>query len=357
MEHQANPQLANKKLYYPFGKRWSPEPGVPFEVADGVYWLRMPLPIALDHINLWILKDEDDLWTIVDTGYDAQECKDVWNKVFNEFLAPDKVKQIIVTHFHPDHIGLAAWLSHRCDAPILISKGEFNHYHDIVTRDAKQFNEKVNTFATEVGFSAEMKQSLMSFFSSSGKGDRKRVTHDMCEFIKEGDVLNINGRQWSVVMGNGHSPEHACLYSDELDALISGDQAIARISSNISVYPSNPDANPLYDWLHSCAKLRDKFGDQTLVLAAHQEPFNGIKQRMQAMIEEHHANLEKIRFALVNKLNTISVRQVIFDRELNLIQTVLATGETLAHLNYLKSTQELDISYQQGVAYYQLVSK
>lgn len=343
-------------LDYPFVKRWSPEPGEPFEVADGIYWLRMPLPIALDHINLWLLDNGDNSWTIVDTGYDHENCKAIWDRVFDTFISPESVKQIIVTHFHPDHIGLAAWLSHRCDAPILISEGEFNHYHEIINRDAGAFDKKVRTFATEVGFSDEMIVSLSAFFGSSNKPDRERVKHDMCRFISEGDSIEINGRDWSVVTGNGHSPEHVCLYNRGLDILISGDQAIARISSNISVYPSSPDANPLQDWLMSCIKLRDMFDAKTLVLAAHQEPFKGIPLRMQTMIDEHHADLNLLREALAEKINTMTARKVIFNRELDAIQMVLATGEALAHLNYLNAANELVTTNEDGVVYYQLIA-
>jgi len=341
-------------LAYPFGNRWSPEPGQPFEVADGVYWLRMPLPIELDHINLWLLDNGDDTWTIVDTGYEHDACKAVWEQVFERFLRPESVTQIIITHFHPDHIGLAAWLADRCNAPILISKGEFSYYREIVSQNADEFEQQVNRFAKQVGFDGEMTSALIRFFGVSNEPERKRVTQDMCAFLSEGDALTINNRQWQVVMGSGHSPEHACLYCADLDTLISGDQAIARISSNISVYPSKLLANPLKDWLSSCEKLRDKYTDKTLVLASHQEPFQGLVERMQFMIDEHQTDLDNLKRALTAKLNTAAVRQILFNRELNFVQSVLATGEALAHINYLKLTEELQVSYDEGVAYYQL---
>jgi len=351
----AAPQsLSERELDYPFTKKWSPEPGQPFEVADGVYWLRMPLPIDLDHINLWLLKDSEGAWTIVDSGYDAETCKEVWEEVFSTFVEPSAVTRIVITHFHPDHIGLAAWLSHRCDAKICISEGEFKHYQSIINRDAQQFQKITLEFAKSVGFDKPTREAFASFFSSSDKPIESRVQASMCEFIKEGDVLNINDRQWRVVMGNGHSPEHACLYCAELSTMISGDQAIARISSNISVYPSNPDANPLKDWLDSCAKLRDVIPADTLILAAHQEPFIGIDARMQKMINDHHADLDLLKDALADELNTVGARNIIFNRELNLVQKVLATGETLAHLNYLLEQQLIELRTGDGVHFYQL---
>ena len=344
MKHQPNEVLANQALDYPFGKRWSPLVGEPFRVADGVYWLRMPLPIALDHINLWLLKDDDGQWTIVDTGYDAQSCKDVWNSVFSGFCNAKDVKQIIITHFHPDHIGLAAWLAHKCGAPILISKGEFEHYSEIINRDAETFAKTVQRFAKNMGFDEQLAPVYASFFRQSEKADIDRVQREQCLFISEGDALVIRGRVWRIMVGNGHSPEHICLFCDELNVLISGDQAIARISSNVSVYPSNPTANPLNDWLQSCVKLRDSITEGALILASHQEPFVGIKSRMQKMIDDHHADLDLLRDALKSNMTVIQARKVLFDRELDPIQTVLATGETLSHLNYLLDVGEIESS-------------
>ena len=190
--------------------RWSPEPGVPFEVVDGVYWLRVPLPIALDHINLWILRDGDG-WTLVDSGYDAQVCKDVWEKVFDGFLTPESVNKIIITHFHPDHIGLASWLALRCDCPILISEGEYRHYESIINRDPIEFKHEASAFVSEMGYTPDMVEKFVMFMENDDKPAESRVQESMCEFIKEGDIIDIDGRGWQVISGNGHSPEHSCL--------------------------------------------------------------------------------------------------------------------------------------------------
>ena len=347
-------QLKKPDLNYPFTKRWSPEVGQPFEVADGVFWLRMSLPIDLDHINLWLLKDGDDSWTIVDAGYDAPECKDIWLNVIEHFLAGQTVKQIIITHFHPDHIGLAAWLAHQFNAPILISKGEFDHYDNVINRDAEAFKQTSLRFAKKIGFDNDMASSFSYFFGASNKPDDARVKPEMCDFIQDGDTININGLDWSVVSGSGHSPEHSCLYCRDLNVLISGDQAIARISSNVGVYPSDPNANPLHDWLTSCEKLRDTIPANTLILPSHQEPFIGIDLRMQTLIDDHHSDLNKLMNGLESKKRVVDARKIIFDRQLNQVNTVLAIGETLAHLNYLLAVGQIQVQIEDGVAYYQV---
>lgn len=340
------------ELDYPFGLRWSPEQGQPFEVADGVHWLRMPLPIALDHINLWLLRDGDG-WTIVDSGYDADTCKDVWLQVFESFIDPTFVKKIIITHFHPDHIGLASWLSLRCECPILISKGEFAHYHDIITRDKVEFAKTTQAFVNEMGYDSDIASTFVQFMSSGDKPAEARVQRHMCEFIADGDAIQIDGRDWLVVSGNGHSPEHACLFNEQLNVLISGDQSIPRISSNVSVYPSNRHDDPLGDWLSSCEKLLEMIPNDTLVLPSHQEPFRNNKARMQQLLDDHQTDLNRLRLAVDSPISPVEARAIMFDRELSMIDILLATGETLAHLNYLMHRGELDMSIDvHGVARY-----
>ena len=327
-------------LTYPFEKRWSPEPGEPFEVADGVFWLRMPLPMALDHINLWLLRDGDG-WVIVDSGYDHKLCKETWDRVFDQFLTRESVNRIIVTHFHPDHIGLAAWLAQGCECPVLISEGEFRHYHSITHRDPERHHAVVQTFVTEVGFEQKYADMYVGFFNSNDKPADSRVQESMCRFIKGGDAIIIGGREWQVVMGNGHSPEHSCLHCPDLNLMISGDQALPRISSNVSVYATNKHADPLGDWMDSCARLRDNIPADTLVLPAHQEPFIGIDIRMQQLIDEHDDQLDTLRHGLAQDTSANQARALLFERELNDVETIMATGETLSHINYLWHRGEL----------------
>ena len=334
-------------LDYPFKRGWNPQPGEPFELADGVFWLRMPLPISLDHINLWVLRDGDG-WVIVDSGYDHPSCQEVWDKVFENFLTPASVKRIVITHFHPDHIGLASWLAIRCDCKIFISQGEFTHYRDLLTRDKQQQAIDINQFIGELGFAAEFEEIYHNFFTIDPKSAESRVQAEQCEFIAEHDELLIGDHRWRIVMGNGHSPEHACLYCEELGLLISGDQALPRISSNISVYLSNRHEDPLGNWLDSCAKLRDQLPHTTLVLPSHQEPFVGLNLRMQQLIDDHHAQLNRIRITVSQPTNASELMKVLFPRELGPGDTLMATGETMSHINYLLHRGEINKTESDG---------
>ncbi len=328
------------KLDYPFKRGFSPEPGQPFEVADGVFWLRVPLPISLDHINLWLLRDGDG-WVIVDCGFDDPVSRSVWDTVFSEFCRPDQIHKIIVTHYHPDHIGLASWLAHRCGCKVHITRGEFDRYRMLVDRAGQVESPDIFEFVRELGFSESQQGIYKRFFYVDVKPAEERLQLDDCIFISAGDQFDIGKYRWEVVPGNGHSPEHACLYCATKDLLISGDQALPRISSNISVYYSNKDQNPLHDWLESCARLRDHIPAHTLILPAHQEPFKGIDLRMQQLIDDHNAQLNKLRIEMNSPTSAAVAHKILFERELNEVETLLATGETLAHINYLLHRGEL----------------
>lgn len=336
---QPNQTLFTDELTYPFGKRWSPEIGQPFEVAKGVFWLRMPLPMSLDHINLWLLKDGEQ-WVIVDTGVDSEECKSVWESVFDSFLDPKNVSKVIVTHFHLDHIGLASWLARRCDCPIYMTQGELDYYRNMIDRDQGKADSKAKQFFVSLGFPEQESEKIVSFFSTDDKPAEARVQRDQVLHIKDETQIKIGDRTWRVVTGCGHSPEHACLYSEQDNLLISGDQSLPRISSNVSVFPGNSDLDPLRDWLRSCEKLMQAVPATALVLPAHQEPFQNNPLRMQQLINDHLDQLDKLRTNVVSPVSALQASRILFDRELKPADVVLATGETMAHLRYLENEGE-----------------
>jgi glyoxylase-like metal-dependent hydrolase (beta-lactamase superfamily II) len=307
----------------------------------------MPLPFSLDHINLWLLRDGDE-WVIVDSGLDDLVCKEVWEQIFDGFIAPELVNRIVITHYHPDHVGLAAWLAKRCNCKIHITAGELQRYRMLVERTPGVVGEDVKQFIASIGYSDQQQEHCEKFFAVDDRPASSRVHKEHCVIIKEGDLIKTGENVWRVVVGNGHSPEHACLYCESLELLISGDQALPRISSNISVYYSNADADPLRDWLDSCAKLRDSLPVDTLVLPSHQEPFFGLDLRMQQLIDDHHAQLNKLRMEISGQITANEAREILFERELSRVDVLLATGETLAHINHLWHRDELQRKQQPG---------
>ena len=319
-------------LTYPYGKDWAPEMGDVQKVAEGIYWLRMPLPFSLDHINLWLLEDGDG-WTIVDTGIATPETKEIWQRAFKTHLQGRPVKRVIVTHLHPDHVGLAGWLTEHFDCDLWMSRTDFLMCRTLAADTGKEAPEVAIRFYKAAGFSDEMIDIYRQRFGFFGKA----ISELPASFRRmiDGETFEINGRYWQVVMGSGHAPEHACLYCPGLKLLISGDQALPRISSNVSVQPTEPLSDPLTDWLTSCEKLRSNLPGNLLVLPAHQEPFYGLHLRMTRLIEDHEKALSRLAKLLSEPKSVPQCFTALFKRKIGPDSLHLATGETLAHLNCL----------------------
>ncbi|RLA04595.1 MAG: MBL fold metallo-hydrolase, partial [Gammaproteobacteria bacterium] len=160
--------------------------------------------------------------------------------------------------------------------------------------------------------------------------------------LQDGDDLLINNRKWQVVIGSGHSPEHVCLYCPELKVFISGDQVIPRITSNVSIFPLLPDANPLENWLNSCARLKQLLPDDILILPSHQEPFYGLHHRLEELIQSHQEALERLLAYLQQPRIAIDCIQTMFGREISISEMQFAIGETLAHLKYLEQLGQIE---------------
>ncbi len=312
-----------------------PEPGQPREVAPGIFWLRMPLPFKLDHINLWLLADGDG-WTIVDTGIDRPEVRAAWEKIFADGLGGKPVTRIVVTHFHPDHVGLAGWLQAKTGANVLMPLAEWA-FARLLSQDQSD-----ETHAASVAFyrAAGFDPARMAAF----EGRRDRYASSVFAIprvmrrIREGDVVAIGGRGWQIVVGLGHSPEHACLWCGDLRVLISGDQVLPRISPNIAVWPHEPEANPLALYLDSLAKLRlldDGNGDRLLVLPSHDRPFHGLAWRVDELAGHHRERLLQTWEACAEPASGTEVLKRLFTRELDPHQFMFAIGESLAHLHWL----------------------
>lgn len=328
-------------LIYPFSA--PPAAGQSLQVVPGVLWLRMPLFLQLDHINLWALEDGDG-WTVVDTGVHAPVSLDVWSAWLVGPLANRPVKRVVVTHMHADHVGMAGWLTRRFDCPLWMTQLEYLMCRTQVADAHSEVPPNALRFYRQAGWNEAAIEQYQERYGRFGRMiDR---LPDSYRRLVDGEMLTIGPYRWQVIVGQGHSPEHACLYCADLKLFISGDQVIPRISSNVSVHPTEPDANPLAGWLASIDKLMALVPDDVLVLPSHNEPFHGLHLRLARLKYSQLAALDRLRQMLRHPRRVVDVFSALFARHIpndDGVQYGFATGEAIAHLNYLVHTQELDL--------------
>jgi len=308
------------------------------EVAPGVFWLRMPLPFQLDHINLWLLRDGDG-WTVVDTGFPADTVRAAWRQVIASLDGP--VRRLIVTHFHPDHLGLATWLLAETGAALWMTSGEFLTAHAVW----HEIGGHGLRFMVEQFRRHGLDEARLAKFAQRGIGYRQAVPTlpDHYHRLRADDLVAIGGRGWRALIGYGHAPEHLALYCAELGVLISGDMLLPKISTNISVFAATPDANALRWYLDSLDDLvREIPDDDTLVLPSHGLPFYGMAARVQALHAHHGDRLRALENSCRDAPQSAAgVLELLFQRALDTHQTMFAMGEAIAHLNYLEQAGRL----------------
>lgn len=340
--------LLEQQLDYPFADRL-PVDGAAMEVAPGVKWVRMALPFALDHINLWLLRDEMQDpqrpghmiqgWTVVDCCVSRDESKAQWESIFANELEGLPVLRVIVTHMHPDHIGLADWLCQRWTTPGYICR---------LWISATDYNVAKMSSQTTTSFGGE---GAANFFASHGLNDtlsigeikaRKgyyadlvpTVPRNFCRLM-DGLKIRLGGRSWQCISGYGHAPEHIALYCNELGVLISGDMVLPRISTNVSVYEQEPEADALRLFLSSIARFL-ALDQTTLTLPSHGKPFRGLHTRIAQLQDHHRDRLAEVMQACAEKpCSGADILPLMFKRKLDLHQTTFAMGEAVAHLHLL----------------------
>ncbi|HVE08465.1 MAG TPA: MBL fold metallo-hydrolase [Paraburkholderia sp.] len=336
------------QLDYPFADTL-PEPGSVYEAAPGVYWLRMPLPFALDHINLWLLRDQIDGqqgWTVVDCGIANDTIRANWEQVFDTVLDGLPVLRVIVTHCHPDHLGLSDWLCNggdrqRWQARLWMSLGEYMLGRVMATGDGSNAGGEraAQHFARHGLTDAESQEQLRN--RKSYYANLVPAVPEQYRRMREGDELTIGGRSWRIVTGFGHSPEHCALHCPQAGVLISGDMVLPRISTNVSVFDIEPEGNPLALYLQALERY-EPMAEDTLVLPSHGKPFRGLRTRIAQLRDHHAARLAEVRAACAEKpCSAADIVPLMFRRKLDIHQMTFAMGEALAHLHLLWLAGEL----------------
>ena len=300
-------------------------------MAEGILWLRLPLPMALDHVNIYAL-DDGDSWSIVDAGLSSKRAKAIWERLLSGPLQGKPVRRVILTHHHPDHVGLAGWFQSR-GAELLATRTAWL-YARMLTLDVQERpSPEALTFYRRAGLSeAEL---------AKRAGERPFNFADIVEplplgftRVSEGSRLRAGGRDWTVRIGHGHAPDHATLWSDD-GIVLGGDQLLPGISANIGVYPTEPEADPLTDWLDSCRALAIHARDDQLILPGHKLPFTGLPFRLVQMAENHESALDRLLDHLTAPRTAADCFPPLFKREIGPAEFSLALVESIAHLNCL----------------------
>lgn len=310
-----------------------PETGEAIEVAGGVLWLRLPLPMKLDHVNVYAL-DDGDGWTLVDTGFDTHKTRDIWAGLLAGPLKGKPVRRVVATHHHPDHIGLAGWFQTDFGAELVTSRTSWL-FARMLTLDVQE----VMPPETEAYYrSAGMDPELLAQRKAERPFNFANVVAPLplgYTRVKEGDTIRMGGRRWAVHMGDGHAPEHATFWSLDDDLVLTGDQILSSISPNIGVHATEPLADPLAEWLAACERLSVLARPGQLALGGHKMPFVGLPLRMAQLIQNHHSALKRLVKHLEQPHSAAECFPPLFKRTIGPGEYGLALVEAVSHVNHL----------------------
>ncbi len=314
-----------------------PEGAEMIEVAKGIHWIRLPLPIKLDHVNIYALEDGDG-WTVIDAGMNSRKGRALWEALMAGPLKGRPIKRVILTHHHPDHVGMAGWLQSAHGAELWATRTAWL-FARMLTLDVQEtWPEETLAFYRSAGMDAAVYEKR--------RAERPFNFADVVapmplgfKRLGEGDTLQIGARTFTVRLGQGHAPDHITLWAD--DVVISGDQVIAGISSNLGVYATEPEADPVGAWFESCERLRPFAAPHHLVLPGHRLPFTGLKTRLTQLINNHHSALERLKTHLVEPRTAAECFQPLFRRKIGEGEYGLALVEAVGHVNHLYQIGEL----------------
>ena len=327
---------AGRQIEFPFVP---PQPdGEVVILAPGVLWARQPMPMQLDHINVYLLRDTDG-WFIVDTGLNLENSRVLWETIVDRHFEGLPLKGLICTHFHYDHAGLAAWLTERFNVPLYMTYGEYFTMRSLGGLMPEPLPDSLMQFYLRAGMPLAR---IEEMFAKLRRDPFMPPQPNAFTRLREGQVLNIGGREWRIVIGEGHSPEHACLYCERDRLLIAGDQLLPRITSNVLVSDIEPEANPLQLWLESLDRLAALAPD-TLVLPSHERVFRGLLPRVAELHAHHTQQFDIVRDYLreVGAATAFETKIRQFPKVRSAVEDMMALGETIAHLSWLRYAGEV----------------
>ena len=329
-----------------------PEPpatGEATQIAEGVLWIRLPLPMALDHVNVFAL-DDGDGWTVIDTGFDSRKARAIWDTLLAGPLAGKPVTRVVCTHHHPDHVGLAGWFQD-AGAELAMPRTAWLMARMLTLDEQPAYPASSIEFYRRAGMRAD----LLEQRQNDRPFNFADCVHPMplgFTRLQEGGSITMGGRTWDIHMGNGHAPEHATFWCRDDNLVLGGDQLLPSISPNIGVYPTEPDADPLAEWLEACERLAPFAREDHLVLGGHKLPFTGLPTRMRQLKENHHGALARLLAHVKTPKRAGDCFAPLFKRDIGEGVYGLALVEALAHLNHLHQTGQATRSLGDDGAYW-----
>ena len=314
---------------------WAEPPGLGamLEVAPRVFWARMPLPMTLDHVNVYAIDDAEG-WTIIDTGISSSKSRDIWKSLLVGPMGSKPIKQVIVTHHHPDHVGLAGWFQTEFGADLWMTRTAWLMARMLRLDPQERPSRETLRFWQRAG----MPQDMLNRRAAERPFNFCDMVHPMplgFQRLQDGAEIQAGGRRWRIHIGHGHAPEHATLWSQDDGLILAGDQIISSISSNLGVYATEPEADTVGDWLESCQRFKEIARADHLVLSGHKLPFIGLPTRLQQLIDNHHSALNRLRAYLITPASAYEVLTPLFKRAIKTSEYGLALGEAVGHLNHL----------------------
>lgn len=340
----------SQKSHLEFPVDGTPDPGQIVAISDTILWTRIPLPYRLDHVNVYFIRDGDE-WALVDTGINTTEARQTWNRIWTQALPNLRISKIIVTHHHPDHIGLAGWLCERFDAQLLTSQTTYMSSRVLSLAPQETGLRQYFDFYVSQGMSEES----AGLVAIQGSEYLRRVSELPTTFLRlvQGDKLAIGDREFRVVTADGHAPEQIMLYNDKDRLLFAADQVIERISPNVSVFANEPNGDPLGHFLRSLRLMRQELPNNVLVLSGHGRPFRGLHERCLDLEQHHEERCQSIRDACLKGPHSVAdLVPILFSRQMDPHQMSFAFTETLAHVNRLIRRSELRMIHKDSRIFY-----
>ena len=340
----ARPEPAETGIAHPWAA--PPAEGQAIEVAEGVLWMRLPLPMRLDHVNVYALRDADG-WTVVDAGFDSARSRAVWAALKDGPLAGAPIRRVLATHQHPDHIGLAGWFMEE-GAELLTSRTAWLMARMLALDVQERPTPAQVAYWRRAGMPAEM----LDRKAAERPWNTADVVHPLplgYTRLRDGDRLRLGGRDWRVWTGNGHAAEHLTLWSEDDDLVIAGDQLLPGISPNLGVYATEPGANPVAEWLESCDRFAALAEDRHLVLPGHKLPYTGLPARLVQLAENHRTALDRLAASLAERPRTAAdCFDLLYRRRIGEGEYGLALAEAIAHVNALAAAGRIRVVGETG---------